>query len=74
MPDRYQRVSWVPDTGEIYVTDALQTYRRVLGVIPTWAEIESALDGWAAVGASPRAPLAWIEMRLARWAAGQPRS
>ena len=70
-PDRYQRVSWVPDTGELYVTDG--SVVRVLAVIPERRQLERALLGWAAAGAAPEPSLAWVEHRLSvRLAPGGP--
>jgi hypothetical protein len=66
-PDRHHRVSWVPNTGELYVTDLAQTRVRVLAVIPTRPQVEEALRGWAAVGASPDPQLSWVERRIGIW-------
>ncbi len=61
-PDRYQRVSWIPDTGELYVTDGSNV--RVLALIPERRQLERALLGWATAGAAPEPSLAWVEHRL----------
>lgn len=66
-PGRHQRVSWVPGTGEVYVTDADGSYVRVLGVVPTARQLAYVLRGWADIGAGIRPPLSWVEKRVARW-------
>jgi hypothetical protein len=55
-------VSWIPDTGELYVTDGSNV--RVLAVVPERRQLERALLGWAAAGAAPEPSLAWVEHRL----------
>ncbi|MGQ0618287.1 MAG: helix-turn-helix domain-containing protein [Acidimicrobiia bacterium] len=62
-PDRYHRLSWIPDTGELYVTDG--TRMRVLAVVPERRQLERALLGWAVAGSEPEAPLTWVEQRVA---------
>lgn len=70
-PDRYQRVSWIPDTGELYATDGSTV--RVLALVPERRQLERALLGWAAAGAAPEPSLAWVEHRLSeRLAPGGP--
>jgi hypothetical protein len=64
-PRRRHRVSWVPDTGELYVTDTAASYVRVLGVIPDRARLSTILAGWGVVGARPKPPLSWVEDRIA---------
>jgi hypothetical protein len=66
-PAQHQRVSWVPDTGEVYVTDRTGSYIRVLGVVPTARQLAYVLRGWAEVGAGIRPSLSWVEKRVARW-------
>lgn len=61
-PARHQRVSWIPDTGELYVTDGSSV--RVLAVVPERRQLERALLGWAAAGAAPEPSLAWVERRI----------
>jgi hypothetical protein len=67
-------VSWIADTGEVYVM--AEPYSRheispesvtveVLGVIKTRDAISSALEGWREVMAKPNS-LSWVRGRVAR--------
>ncbi|MGH9186194.1 MAG: hypothetical protein ACRD0U_10340, partial [Acidimicrobiales bacterium] len=67
MPGSDLRVSWIPDTGELYVTDRDESYVRLLAVVPSRHDLDTALAGWAVVGASPDPPLVWIELRAVEW-------
>ena len=67
-PDCYHRVSWIPTTGELYVTDLAGSHVRFLAIVPTKAEVDAILTDWGTVGAQADAPLSWVEDRLAQWA------
>ena len=64
-PERHHRVSWIPTTGELYVTDPVESYVRVLGVVQDRARLATLLTGWGTVGARTVAPLSWIVDRIA---------
>jgi hypothetical protein len=63
---QYQRVSWIPTTGELYVTDPEETYVRVLAIVPDRTQLDTMLAGWGAAGAGPVSRLSWIEDRVDR--------
>lgn len=65
-PDRYHRLSWIPTTGELYLTDSAESYFRVMAVIPDASELAVFLTGVADVAAGQEASLAWVEDRLAQ--------
>lgn len=69
VPDRWHRVSWIPSTGELYVTDSDETYVRVLAVLRTEGRVAEALTGWATAGSrpAPQPQLLWVERRLSEW-------
>jgi hypothetical protein len=60
----WQRVSWEPATGELYVTETSGSYRRVLAVIPDRIDVERSLEGWEKVSAGAQPPLSWVEERV----------
>jgi hypothetical protein len=71
--DRRSEVSWVADTGEVYVMAEPYSRREistesvtveVLGVIKGRDAIDSALAGWREAMAKPNS-LAWVRERVA---------
>jgi hypothetical protein len=63
-PGRHHRVSWIPTTGELYVTDPDESYVQVLGVVQDRARLATLFTGWGTIGARPDAPLSWIVDRI----------
>jgi hypothetical protein len=66
MPGRVHRVSWIPTTGELYATDAEETYVRVLERRTDRGDIDGMLAGWAEECAG-RAWLSWVTYRIDEW-------
>ncbi|HUP86848.1 MAG TPA: hypothetical protein VM143_14415 [Acidimicrobiales bacterium] len=62
-PDTHQRVSWIPDTGELYATNG--TNVETLGRYLNRADVEFALAGWGEHGNGPDADLAWVRDAVA---------
>lgn len=44
-PDDRRRLSWIPDTGELYTVDAADRV-EVLGVVSTRDQVDTTLSGW----------------------------
>lgn len=64
-PDVEQRVSWVPTTGELYAVDRRSgDGLQLLAVLPTHDDVTQALEGWAAVAASDRPEVTWLQNRV----------
>lgn len=63
-PERYQRVSWIPKTGELYATDGHGSYVRLLGIVSGRLRVEAILSGWTTACAEADPPLAWVEDRV----------
>lgn len=66
IPDRRCRLSWIPDTGELYITDLGMQRVRVLAVILRRSALEHVLVGWDEVGAGPEPMVTWIEAAVSR--------
>jgi hypothetical protein len=66
-PGKDHRLSWAPDTGELYATDAAGESVHVLATIADQATLETLLHGWAAAGGPPGASLGWVHDRVARY-------
>lgn len=62
-PDTYQRVSWIPDTGELYATNG--THVETIGRYLTRGDVEAVLQGWGEYGNGPDANLAWVRYAVA---------
>lgn len=62
-PDTHQRVSWIPDTGELYATDG--TNVEALGRYASVADVERALEGWGEHGNGPDPDLDWVRAAAA---------
>jgi 2'-5' RNA ligase len=66
-PDDRRRLSWVPDTGELYTVDAADRV-EVLGVVETRDQVDITLSGWTIRSLEPGS-IAWA--RRAVRAVGQ---
>lgn len=69
-PGTHQRVSWIPDTGELYVTDG--TTVETLGRYRTRSEVDVALAGWGEHGSGPDANLDWVRRVVAEHSPPEP--
>lgn len=63
------RLSWIRDTGELYVCradsyDGSCSDVQVLAVVPREADVDAMLDGWRERRTDP-AGLAWVDRRVA---------
>lgn len=70
---RQWRVSWDPSTGDLTCTDVNdETDVRNLGRLPTRADVDDALSGWAAACLAGEPP-AWIANRVSSWFSTSPK-
>ena len=60
---RRYRVSWIPDTGEVYALDAHTDEVEVLGAVTNRDDIERLMDGWWDECRKANA-LQWVRERL----------
>ncbi len=68
-PAGEHRLSWAPDTGELYATDRAGRSVHVLATVTDHATLDALLDGWAVAGGRPDASLAWVHDRVEQYVA-----